>query len=266
MGLSLSKLLRTLQSEFPGLKGLKDSYYYHSRKLLSKPHESDFLALRFIPDDLPGCYVDVGANHGQSIEAIKAVKKQARVYSFEANGMLAERLIARYRGRADITVQPFGLADEELQLTLYVPAYNGFVYDGLASFDKASAANWLSPDTLYWFSPKKLVLQETTCNTRRFDDQGLQPLFIKIDVQGYEYQVIKGGVATIRQHEPILLIEDFHWEAEIGSLLGGLGYQQYLFDENGFYPARDDSTMNKFLMTPRRAATLKLSPRAAQVK
>ena len=265
MGLSLSKLLRTLQSEFPRLKGLKDSYYYHSRKLLSKPHESDFLALRFIPDDLPGCYVDVGANHGQSIEAIKAVKKQARVYSFEANGMLAERLIARYRGRADITVQPFGLADEELQLTLYVPAYNGFVYDGLASFDKASAANWLSPDTLYWFSPKKLVLQETTCNTRRFDDQGLQPLFIKIDVQGYEYQVIKGGVETIRQHEPILLIEDFHWEAEMGSLLGGLGYQQYLFDENGFYPARDDSTMNKFLMTPRRAATLKLSPRA-QVK
>ncbi len=264
MGLSLSKLLRSVQSEFHQLKGMKDSFYYYSRKIRAKPHEADFLALRVIPDGLPGCYVDVGANHGQSIESIKVVKKDARVVSFEANGMLAERLINRYRGRTDITVQPFGLADEEMQRVLYVPSYKGFVYDGISSFDKASAANWLSAETLYWFAPEKLVLHETTCVTRRLDDQNLDPLFIKIDVQGYEYQVIKGGVETIRRHEPLLLIEDFHWEAEIGALLGSLGYQQYLFDDGGFYPGRDDSAVNKFLMTPRRAATLRVSPRAAQ--
>ncbi|HXC60599.1 MAG TPA: FkbM family methyltransferase [Steroidobacteraceae bacterium] len=259
MALSLSKLLRTLQSEFRYLKGMKDSAYYHYRKLRSKPHEDDFLALRFIPDDLPGSYVDVGANHGQSIESIKAIKSGARVFSFEANGMLAARLIERYRGREDITVFAFGLADEEQQRTLYVPSYKGFVYDGIASFDRASAADWLSPHTLYWFSPKKLVLHETTCTIRRLDDQNLQPVLIKIDVQGYEYQVIKGGIETIKRHEPILLIEDFHWEREMGVLLAGLGYEQYLFDENGFYARRDDTVINKFLMTPRRAATVKIS-------
>jgi FkbM family methyltransferase len=262
MNRSLAKLLRSVQSEFPFLKEMKDGYYYYSRKLLSRPHEEDFLALRFIPADVQGCIVDVGANHGQSIESIKTVRPEARILSFEANGMLAERLLARYRNRSDVAVFPFGLADEEQERTLYVPVYKGFVYDGIASFDKDSAGSWLGPDTLYWFSPGQLELRETTCVTRRLDDQNLQPWFIKIDVQGYEYQVLKGGIETIRKHEPVLLIEDFHWDRDMGALLKGLGYEQYLFDRQGFYSQRSDEVINKFLMTPRRAAAVQKSPRA----
>ena len=266
MNTRLGKLIRSVQSEFGSLKEAKDTFYYRSRKLIARPHERDFLALRFIPDDLPGCYVDVGANHGQSIESIKLIKPLAQVCSYEANALLAERLTARYRNRPDVTVYPFGLADVEQQRTLYVPKYKGYVYDGLASFDKSSAASWLGPDTLYWFSPSELALLEAACVTRRLDDQGLQPVLVKIDVQGYEYQVIKGGIETIRNHEPLLLIEDFHWEHEMGTLLREIGYEQYLFDRDGFYLSRHDKVVNAFLMTPRRAATVRMSRRLAEGK
>ena len=255
------KLIRSVQSEFGSLKEAKDSFYYRFRKLIARPHERDFLALRFIPDEIPGSYVDVGANHGQSIESIKLIKPLAQVCSFEANTLLAERLTARYRNRADVTVHPFGLADKEQQRTLYVPKYKGYVYDGLASFDKSSAASWLGPETLYWFSPAELTLLETACVTRRLDDQSLQPVLVKIDVQGYEYQVIKGGIETIRNHQPVLLIEDFHWEHEMGTVLREIGYEQYLFDRDGFYRSRHDKVINAFLMTPRRAATVRMSRR-----
>lgn len=264
MNSRLVKLIRSVQSEFGGLKEAKEIFYYRARKLIARPHERDFLALRFIPDDVPGCYVDVGANHGQSIESIKLMKPFARVCSYEANTLLAERLTARYRNRQDVTVYPFGLADEEQHRTLYVPQYKGYVYDGLASFDKSSAASWLGPDTLYWFSLSELTLLETPCVTCRLDDQDLQPVLIKIDVQGYEYQVIKGGLETIRHHEPLLLIEDFRWEHEMGTLLREIGYEQYLFDRDGFYPSRHDKVMNVFLMTPRRAATVRKSRRFAE--
>jgi len=260
----VGKLIRSVQSEFGSLKEAKDTFYYRSRKLIARPHERDFRALRFIPDDLPGCYVDVGANHGQSIESIKLIKPLAQVCSYEANTMLAERLTLRYRNRPDVTVYPFGLADVEQQRTLYVPKYKSYVYDGLASFDKSSAASWLGPDTLYWFSPAKLALLETPCATRRLDDQGLQPVLVKIDVQGYEYQVIKGGIETIRNHEPLLLIEDFHWEHEMGTLLREIGYEQYLFDRDGFYLSRHDKVVNAFLMTPQRAATVRMSRRLGE--
>lgn len=154
---------------------------------------------------------------------------------------------------------PFGLADEEQQRTLFVPVYKGYIYDGIASFDRESAGSWLGPQTLFWFAPEKLVLRETACVTRRLDDQALQPIFIKIDVQGYEYQVVKGGIDTITRHEPLLLIEDFHWDRELGALLKGLGYEQYLFDSDGFYPARRDSVVNSYLMTKHRAASVRLS-------
>jgi FkbM family methyltransferase len=260
----LKKLIRTVQSEFPFVSQAKESFYYHYRKLLSVPHERDFNALKFIPEQLPGCYIDAGANHGQSIESIKAVKPKARVFAFEPNRPLANRLQARYQSRADITILPFGLAEEkEQQRTLFVPVYKGYIYDGLASFDRDSAANWLSPNTLYWFSPDKLKLDESVCVTRRLDDQELQPIFIKIDVQGYEYQVVKGGLTTILRHEPILLIEDFHWDDKLGQLLHEAGYEQYLFDNNGFYRANPEWVLNAYLMTRRRAGTVRQSTRRA---
>jgi FkbM family methyltransferase len=258
----VKKLLRTLQSEFSFLKEAKESFYYVSRKALSLPHERDFKALRFIPEDLPGCYIDVGANRGQSIESIKAIKPRARVFAFEPGRLLADRLQARYQSRPDVTILPFGLAEEkEKERTLFVPVYKRWIYDAMASFDRDSAASWLSPTTLYWFSPDKLKLDESICVTRRLDDQELQPIFIKIDVQGYEYQVVKGGLSTILQYEPILLIEDFHWDDKLGQLLREAGFEQYLFDDNGFYRANPEWVLNAYLMTRRRAGTVRQSTR-----
>jgi len=256
MNESLRKLIRTVQSQCYFLKETKDAFLYNSRRLLSKPHEIEFYALRFVPDNLPGCYVDVGANHGQSIESIKIVKPNARVYSFEANILLAQKLQARYRRRSDVTVFPYGLADEAQSRTLFIPVYKKFVYDGDASFDRETAATYLGPDRLYGFSPSQLELREMTCTTQRLDDQNLETLFVKMDVQGYEYQVVKGGIDTIRRHEPILMIEGFHMNQDLVRLVQSLGYEEYLFDETGFYRSSTKNEINSFLMTERRASSV----------
>jgi FkbM family methyltransferase len=250
------KLARTVQSECYLLKGAKESFYYWSRKALHRAHERKFNALRFIPDALPGCYVDVGANHGQSIESIKIGKPGARIYSFEANRMLSERLQARYRDRDDITVLPYGLAEKADTRPLYIPVYKRYVYDGLASFDWQSAAGWLSPASLFWFAPRKLQIVETACETQRLDDQMLQPIFIKIDVQGFQYQVVQGGIETIKRHDPVLLIEDFGGTRRLSGLLGRLGFEFNDFDDSGFYRTSFSGNSNSILMTPERARTV----------
>jgi FkbM family methyltransferase len=263
MDQSLRKLIRTAQSYLYFLKGAKDRYYYHSRKLLSQPHEREFKALRFIPDDLAGCYLDIGANQGQSIESIKLVKPKARVYSFEANPLLVEKLNARYGQREGITIRPYGLADEDSARTLFVPIYRKFVYDGEASFDRESAGLPFSSESLYLFSPRKLQLKEVVCTLRRLDSQELDPIFIKIDVQGYEPKVLAGGAATIKKFEPVLMIEAFHGNPELDAMLRPLGYEPYLFDETGFYKSSlVTNAVNTFLMTPARARTVQMSRRS----
>ena len=192
--MSIGKLIRTLQSEFSFLKEGKDAAYYHARRLLKHPHEGEFRALRFVPDSLAGGFLDVGANQGQSVESIRIFKPNAPIHCFEANGLLAEKLRGRYAGHSKIQVESFGLADKKQSRPLYIPVYKNFVYDGLASFDKEFASTWLSDETLYWFSPAKLKLLETPCATERLDDLNLNPIVIKIVVQGFQYQVVNGGV------------------------------------------------------------------------
>lgn len=252
-----------MQSEFSFLKEAKDFVYRIQRRLLTRPHEHEFRALKFIPDDLPGSYVDIGANQGQSIESIKKVKPKARVYSYEANPLLAEKLQKRYQKRDDIRVFAFGLGDEPKKMTLFVPVYKGFVYDGDSSLDPQMASALLTPERLYWFNPKQVELREVGCAIERLDEQNLDPVFIKMDVQGYESLVARGGIETFKRCEPVLMVERVYDHTELMSILDTLGYEEYLFDEHGFYPGSAPHALNQILMTPRRAAEVRRSAAAS---
>lgn len=200
----------------------------HGRRLLRIPHERDFAVIRLLPD-AGGSFVDVGANHGQSIESILLYKRDAHIVSFEANPALGVRLKDRYRGNDGIVVHSVGIGEEPGHFTLYVPIYNEFVYDGLASLDRDEAAGWLNPDTLYGFDRSKLELAEIVCEVRTLDEFALAPSFIKIDVQGLEYAVIRGGMQTIRAHRPALLIEGYSNDVRLAPLLSDLGYREYRY-------------------------------------
>ncbi|HXK17295.1 MAG TPA: FkbM family methyltransferase, partial [Polyangiaceae bacterium] len=224
------------------------------------PHESEFVALKFIPDSLPGVYVDIGANQGQSIESMKVIKPGAQIVSFEANQGLAEKLQRRYQGRSDIKVHAFGLSDVVDDRVLFVPVYRKFVYDGNASFNRSDAMALYNSHNLFWFSPAKLELKEVPCSLKLLDAQQLEPVFMKLDVQGFELNVIKGGLETVRRHEPILMIECLHDQPELAALLASMGYEEYIFNDTGFMKGKSHGALNQIVMTPRRAGQVQLAP------
>lgn len=242
----IKKLLRTFQSQFPIAKDAKDDLYFWSRRLLRRPHESQFRAVSLLPD---GCYVDVGANQGQSIESILLFKPGAKIVAFEPNPDLAASLAARYRAYPNIQVHSFGLTDVDNEFQLYVPSYNGFIYDGLASFDHNIAAGWIGPHSIYWFRPAKLRINQYSCYTKRLDDLHVDPVFIKIDVEGFEYQVLQGGKETLLRCSPVIMVEDPSRESR--QLLADYGYQEQFFDGKQFRPgATTTEGPNAFFTRP----------------
>lgn len=84
----------------------------------------------------------------------------------------------------------------------------------------------------------------------------LQPIFVKIDVQGFEYQVIQGDIDTIKRHDPVLLIEDFGGTRRLSGLLRRPGFELNDFDDSGFYRTSFSGNSNSILMTPERARTV----------
>jgi len=74
---------------------------------------------------------------------------------------------------------------------------------------------------------------------------------IKIDVEGHEEAVIRGGIETIRRDQPILIFECFHGASEIINTLRPLGY--VFIDAERM--AADLRTTTNFLALPKRHHT-----------
>lgn len=213
------------------------------------PHESDFKALSLIPPTLKGCYVDVGANQGQSIESILLFKPEAEIVSFEANRELADQLAARYRNRANIQIVAKGLSDSPGRFNLFVPSYMGFEYDALASFNRGSATYTLNRESLLQFDPAKLTLAEYECMVETLDMQRLAPVFVKVDVEGFTYKVLCGGIETLRRYEPVLLIENLRGDPRNAPFAEELGYEEYYFDGSSLRKGQTSDGPNSFLLT-----------------
>lgn len=228
----LYKLVRTLQALYPGFADHKYAAQRWLRQRRGVPFERDFEALRYLPDDDHALFIDVGGNRGQSIDAILLTTGAGQVWSFEPNPVLVERLRGRYRGESRVRVFALGLGDRATVNTLHVPAYRGYLYDGLASFDRAEAVDWL-PGRMYGYNEARLSVHTFDCETRRLDDLDCTPTFIKIDVQGFEYEVVAGARRTLERSDPVLLCENP--STTLIALLGDLGYDRYAFDGERFH-------------------------------
>lgn len=251
----VKKFLRTAQSAVPFVKPFRDNAFYFGRRILGVPHDSDYEVIRLFRNE-KDFFVDVGANQGQSIESILTFRKDARIASFEANPILGRKLKARYAGKRNITIHTVGLGEKVGRFTLYIPRYNGFVYDALASLHPEGAKDFLSRETVYGFDPSKLVLEEVECEVRTLDSFELAPSFIKIDVEGSEYQVLLGAQDTIRRHEPALLVECYSEKPEIEPLLAPYGYREYHLSDGRLVPGPGGRGPNSFLVPARRIKEL----------
>jgi FkbM family methyltransferase len=242
------KLVRTLQVYFPSLQDTVYSLRRLLRTARKKPFEDDFQALRLFPDDGESqIFLDVGANRGQSIDAIRIYRKDSQIIAFEPNEFLYRKLVELYKYDKKTLIHNVGLGDSVGEFTLYIPFYKKWMFDGLGSLRKKEAEDLLSGmDQIYFYDHQFLSLEETTVRVTTLDELELSPFFIKIDTQGYELMALRGAKKTLTTSEPVLLIE---WpEDEVVDFLTSLDYQFYRFEKSYFIPGVR-GPLNTFFMT-----------------
>ena len=133
--------------------------------------------------------LDVGANKGVYTHAL--LPHSAAVHAFEPNPKLFRILSGWARGRA--TLHDLALGDTTGEADLLVPRYGGGYSNqgGSLSAVKVTGEHGSLP-----------------VRTARLDDLDLGAIgFIKIDVEGFEMQVVAGAAETLRRDRPSLLIE-----------------------------------------------------------
>jgi FkbM family methyltransferase len=131
----------------------------------------------------------VGANVG--IYSYALHRLGFRVHAFEPQPACAQVLAAWAKGKSELTVHNAAAGSTTGYLTLHVPILSGRPVPTRASFLPSSA------ETLSMQVPVLTL-----------DSFNLQPVsFIKIDVEGYECDVLRGASSLLDAFHPILLIE-----------------------------------------------------------
>ena len=229
--MDIKKLLRSIQVNFPRQQELIARWKEKILKSFKIPHEKAFGAIKLFDVNSKKVFVDIGSNRGQSINSILLFNTQTPIFAFEANPELSIRLKKKFEKTKNVQVYGYGLSCENNTLKLHIPFYKKWMFDGLASFNYSTPKNWLKQH-MFFFKESHLETKSVDCELRRLDDFEIQPYFIKIDVENYETEVLKGATETIRKHRPVILIESLN--AESIDIIKRLGYTFFTYDKEHF--------------------------------
>ena len=176
--------------------------------------------------------LDIGANRGHySLLFSQIVQEQGNVHSFEPIPGTFSMLKSRIEEEgcfSNVRLNPFGLADIPQTMTIYLPDGD----DGQASLRQHDAGSWTKQNIKCYEAPFSTIDLYTQENVLKKID------FIKIDVEGGELLVLRGGIETLKRYQPVIHWEsfrpwakNFHYEpGEIIDLLRSFGYR-YFYDE-----------------------------------
>ena len=168
--------------------------------------------------------LDIGANIGlQSIRMGRSVGNTGRVYSFEPLNYLQTKFkknIALNK-LENVTLFPFALSNQAGEITYSINENNW--NQGTFSLRDQSTGDKIQ-QILIKVADELPEIKELS----RLD-------LIKIDVEGFEFQVLKGLVTTLKKHKPRIIFEydSNYWAAngqqmsECYNFLKGLNYELY---------------------------------------
>jgi FkbM family methyltransferase len=224
--------------------------YHHARRLFFVyswlfrfPHEPEFAVLRHLRGHT-GVLLDVGANDGLSILSMRMFDRTNPIVSVEPNPRYRRRLERLCRWFGPASVRNCATGDQPGQFLLHVPAYRGYPLPAFASLDPAEARD-LPAHGMFRrrFDPAQVQIESVTVPVEPVDAWRLDPIFVKIDVQGAELATLRGMRATLLRSRPVVLIERNPGTfGEIRRWLEALDYR--MVDYRTLAPAPDEASSN----------------------
>jgi len=138
--------------------------------------------------------IDIGCHKGEILDLMIKSAPLGQKFGFEPIPCLFRFLSEKYQADPSVTINATALYDQtgktSFQYVKNAPAYSGIKkrkYDG-----------------------KNVQIEQISVNTGLLDEiipAGFCPDLIKIDVEGAEYQVMKGSVATLSRCKPVVIFE-----------------------------------------------------------
>lgn len=190
-----------------------------------------FLMRTLKPADV---FYDVGANYGFYTVLAEKLISCGEIHAFEPHPKVFSCLKQTMKNEKGVFLNQLALSNINGPVAFF-DAYRrrhsgaSTLLSDVASHDKAG----------YY----KMEVESTTLDV--YTDKHTAPTFIKLDVEGAEYQVLKGGEAVIQRSRPVLVVECWgkelwnNYSKKVTDLIIRWGYTPYRLDEEGVIHTAD---------------------------
>jgi FkbM family methyltransferase len=151
---------------------------------------------------LPRTVIDVGANVGQFATASAKLFPNVSVHSFEPNPDCVSLLNRHVEPLGNVKVYPIALGDDDGEVIFHVNSHS-----------HSSSILPLSKNHLEAFPDAREVneikVKVSTLDKTFASVELAAPVLLKLDVQGYEAQALRGAVATLKRVDYVVLEASF---------------------------------------------------------
>lgn len=201
--------------------GLSIRFAKHTQNI-----ETSFLAML---KDKIDCILYVGANRGQMVEKYLNAFPQARIIMYEADPKLAGYLQSKFHN-SKVSIRNKAVGSKNGKSRFFIsPGTDG----------QSSSLLHMGDRHLLW-SPESAQKEEIEVETVRLDDESIaefSSILLKIDIQGFELEALKGAVNTLKKISAIdvevstvsMYEGDCDW-LELSNFLASNGFQLYDID------------------------------------
>ena len=116
---------------------------------------------------------------------------------------------------------------------MYQPYFKNFSLSPFDSLNLKDVYKSMNQSLFIKNLKEKIIIKKTKVKIKKVDSLNLSPSFIKIDIQGHEYDCILGSLKTIKKNLPIIMIEyDEKIIKNIYKVLKKLNYKKFFFRSN----------------------------------
>ena len=163
---------------------------------------------RYLSDLNINMIIDIGAHKGEFLENMLKIEKIKTFYAFEPQKDIFVELNKRFSKNKKITLFNYAMDKEVSNKRLQISKLS--MTSSLAQINEKSV--YLKLKNILTFSKKNFVdgydVQTNTVD-KVFERMSLHKTLLKIDVEGYEMNVIKGSLEKLKEIPFILLENQF---------------------------------------------------------
>tara|TARA_B100001029_G_scaffold179670_1_gene190231 strand:- start:46 stop:849 length:804 start_codon:yes stop_codon:yes gene_type:complete len=206
--------------------------------------------------------IDVGANDGMSYKTIRNFLKKNTIVSFEPINYNFQKLIELKNKDKNFRAYKYALSSKKSSyMKLFIPFFKKYPITQFAGLNKTGVINRLKKSLYVSNLLKKIKINSYKIKTKKIDDYKFCTPFIKIDIEGHEYECILGAKKTIKKYAPAIMVEyDKKICNKIFKVLKQMNYQKYFYDKesNLIRIHKNENVFNVFFISKKKLKYIKV--------